>query len=118
MDHRDKEKTAFVTDLGGLWQFKVMPFGLSNAPAIFERMMETVLQGLTGKICLVYLDDVIVFGRTFQEEVENLRSVFSRLRKAGLKMSPKKCHLFQREVNFLGHVVSAERVRTDPTKIE
>lgn len=118
MDPQDKEKTAFVTGQGGLWQFKVMPFGLSNTPATFERMMETVLQGLTGKICLVYLDDVIVFGKTFEEEEKNLKEVFSRLRRAGLKMSPKKCHLFQREVNFLGHVVSAKGVTTDPTKIE
>lgn len=118
MHPQDKEKTAFVTGLGGVWQFKVMPFGLCNAPATFERMMEIVLQGLTGKICLVYIDDVIVFGKTFEEESNNLRIVFERFIKYGLKMSPKKCKIFQKEVNFLGHVVSAQGVQTDPEKIK
>lgn len=118
MAAEDKEKTAFVTGLGGLWQFKVMPFGLCNAPATFKRLMETVLEGLNGKICLVYIDDIIVYGKTFEEELSNLRQVFSRLARAGLKMSPKKCHLFQKEVKFLGHLVSSEGVRTDPEKIQ
>lgn len=118
MNPLDKTKTAFVTGLGGLWQFKVMPFGLCNAPATFERAMEVALEGLIGKICLVYLDDIIVFGKTFHEELENLKQVFTRLLQVGLKMSPKKCHLFKKEVTFLGHVVSANGVKTDPSKIE
>jgi hypothetical protein len=73
----DKEKTAFSTGQG-LWQFTVMPLGLCNTPATFERLMETVLRGLTYDSCLVYLDDVIVFGRTFQEHILNLRKVFER----------------------------------------
>lgn len=113
----DKEKTAFVTGLGGLWQFKVMPFGLCNAPATFERVMETALQGLTRKICLVYLDDIIVFGQTFEEELANVAMVFQRLGDAGLKMSPKKCNLFQKRVKFLGHIVSSEGIQTDPEKL-
>ncbi|GBN50517.1 Retrovirus-related Pol polyprotein from transposon 297 [Araneus ventricosus] len=86
----DKEKTAFTTGQG-LWQFKVMPFGLCNAPATFERLMETVLRGLTSEACLVYLDDIIIVGRTFQEHLNNIRKVFQRLQKANLKLSPKKC---------------------------
>ncbi|GBM81628.1 Retrovirus-related Pol polyprotein from transposon 297 [Araneus ventricosus] len=70
----DKEKTAFTTGQG-LWQFKVMPFGLCNAPATFERLMETVLRGLTSEACLVYLDDIIIVGRTFQEHLNNIREV-------------------------------------------
>ncbi|GBO20384.1 Retrovirus-related Pol polyprotein from transposon 297 [Araneus ventricosus] len=83
----DKEKTAFTTGQG-LWQFKVMPFGLCNAPATFEQLMETVLRGLTSEACLVYLDDIIIVGRTFQEHLNNIRKVFQRLQKANLKLSP------------------------------
>jgi hypothetical protein len=92
-----KEKTAFSTGQG-LWQFTVMPFGLCNAPATFERLMESVLRGLTYEACLVYLDDVIVIGRTFQEQLDNLRRVLQRLREAHLKLNPEKCQLFRKEV--------------------
>ncbi|GFW30421.1 retrovirus-related Pol polyprotein from transposon 17.6 [Trichonephila clavipes] len=72
----DREKTAFTSGQG-LWQFKVMPFGLCNAPATFERLMETVLKGLTFEACLIYLDDVIIGGRTFEEHLQNIRKVLS-----------------------------------------
>ncbi|GBN05574.1 Retrovirus-related Pol polyprotein from transposon 17.6 [Araneus ventricosus] len=110
----DREKTAFTTGQG-LWQFKVMPFKLCNAPATSERLMETVLRGLSS--CLVYLDDIIIVGRTFEEHLNNLRKVFQRLQKANLKLSPKKCRFFQKELAHLGHVISAQRVKTDPEKI-
>ena len=113
----DKPKTAFTTGTGGLYQFKVMPFGLCNAPATFERLMEQVLSGLSWEILLIYLDDVIVYAKTWEEELERLRRVFSRLREAKLKLNPKKCHLFKSRVNYLGHVVSREGVSTDPDKI-
>ncbi|CAB4012519.1 Retrovirus-related Pol poly from transposon, partial [Paramuricea clavata] len=107
MDPADKEKTAFSIG-GGLWHFRVMPFGLCNAPATFERLMDHVLAGLPWNICLVYLDDIIVHGRTFSEQLENLRKVFACLRKANLKLSPEKCNLFRREVKYLGHIISFE----------
>ncbi|GBM40902.1 Retrovirus-related Pol polyprotein from transposon 297 [Araneus ventricosus] len=113
----DREKTAFTTGQG-LWQFKVMSFGLCNAPATFERLMETVLRGLSSEACLVYLDDIIIVGRTFEERFNNLRKVFQRLQKANLKLSPKKCRFFQKEVTYLGHVISAKGVKTDPEKIK
>ncbi|KAI5753631.1 hypothetical protein M8J77_001985 [Diaphorina citri] len=113
----DKEKTAFSVG-SGLWHFNVLPFGLCNAPATFERLMDCILRGLTWKTCLVYLDDIIVIGKTFQEQLDNLRAVFIRLRNAHLKLSPKKCNLFRTEVQYLGHVVSTEGVSTDPKKIE
>ena len=112
----DKEKTAFSTG-SGLYQFTVMPFGLCNAPATFERLMEFVLRGLTWKTCLVYLDDVMVMGRNFREHLENLQEIFGRIRNAHLKLNPKKCLLFQKEVKFLGHVVSSDGIQTDPDKI-
>ncbi|GFW77832.1 hypothetical protein TNCV_3404071 [Trichonephila clavipes] len=101
----------------GLWQFKVMPFGLCNAPATFERLMETVLGGLSYKACLVYLDDIIIVGCSFEEHLKNIRRVLQKLKEANLKLSPSKCHLFRREVTYLGHIILAEGVRTDPDKI-
>lgn len=112
----DKEKTAFSFGQG-LWQFKVLPFGLANAPASFERLMERVLDGMQWKGALVYLDDVIVYGRTFEDELQRLEEALKRLRGANLKLSPKKCLMFQREVPFLGHVVSEAGVHTDPLKV-
>jgi hypothetical protein len=117
MDPKDQEKTAFVTRQG-LFHFKVMPFGLTNAPATFERLMEMVLRGLQWTHCQVYLDDVIVFGQTFEEALANLRLVFERFRVAHLIMKPKKCELFRKSVSFLGHIVSEEGVSCDPAKIE
>jgi hypothetical protein len=90
LDSQDKEKTAF--SLGnGLWQFTVMPFGLANAPATFERLMEQVLTGLPLNTALIYLDDVLVAGKTFLDQLSHLRSVLQRLRDAGLKLAPEKC---------------------------
>ena len=117
MDVRDEQKTAFTTGSGGLYQFTVMPFGLCNAPATFERLMERVLSGLPWEVCLAYLDHIISHAHTFDEAVARLREVFSRLRDAGLKLSPKKCHLFQQSVTFLGHIVTGEGISTAPDKV-
>lgn len=115
MEPEDKEKTAFSTCFGH-WQFKVLPFGLCNAPATFERLMEKVLKDLSWSTALVYLDDIIVHGQTFAEEMARLRALFVRLREARLKVNPKKCLLFARRVKFLGHIVSAQGVEVDPEK--
>ena len=117
MAKKDVEKTAFATPFG-LYQFKVMPFGLANAPATFERMMERVLSGLLWETCLIYLDDVIVVSKTFEEHIVRLHQVLTRLRNAKLKLSPTKCKLFRQQVEYLGHVVSKDGVGTDPKKIE
>ena len=112
----DREKTAFTTS-HGLYQFRVMPFGLCNAPGTFQRLMERVLAGLHWTSCLVYLDDIIVFSRNISDHLQKLREVLTRLQEAGLKIKPIKCFLMQRSVHYLGHVVSAEGVKTDPTKV-
>ena len=117
LDEDAKPKSAFVVP-GGLYQFEVMPFGLCNAPSTFERLMETVLTGLHWKILLIYLDDIIIFGASVEEVVDRLKIVLERLRSANLKLKPKKCHLFQKEVLYLGHVVSEAGVSTDPAKID
>ena len=106
MDSNDKEKTAFGV-AGGLWQFRVMPFGLCNAPATFERLMDHVLVGLPWTICMVYLDDIIVHGRTFDQELVNLTQVFSCIRNAGLKLAPSKCSLFRQKVKYILDILSA-----------
>ena len=92
-----------------------MPFGICNAPATFERLIESVLRVLTYEACLVYLDDVTV-GRTFQEQVNNSRRVFQRLREAHLKWNSETCQLF-RKVRYLGHI-SPPAVTTDPENLE
>ena len=100
------KETAFVTQ-GGLYEFRVMPFGLVNAPATFERLMERVLRGIAWSECLVYLDDILVFGPDFGTTLARLEKVLDRLGEAGLKLKAKKCQLFQEEIPFLGHIVSA-----------
>ena len=100
----DREKTAFATP-DGLYQFRKLSFGLTNAPACFMRAMHLILKGLCWSDCLVYLDDIIVFGRTLQEHRERLSLVLSRLTEAGLKINPKKCKLLCEQVVVLGHVV-------------
>jgi hypothetical protein len=116
MEEIDKEKTAFASKYGS-WEFNVMPFGLCNAPATFQRLMEQVLRGLQWRILALYLDDVIIFAKDLDEHFVRLEMVFERCREAGLKLKPKKCDLLKREVKFLGHVVNKEGVRTDPDKV-
>ena len=101
MKEEDMEKTAFSSHLG-LFQYNVLPFGLCNAPATFEAMMESMLSDLLWKKCLVYLDDVIVFGKTFKECLGNLELVLERILSNGLKLKPKKCNLFQKAYNISG----------------
>ena len=112
-----QEKTAFATH-SGLYEFRVMPFGLCNSPATFQRLMENVLAGLTKKSCMVYIDDVLVIGRTFQEHLGNLREVFQRLRSAGLRLKLNKCLFAGSSVVYLGFVVSREGIAPDPLKVE
>ena len=95
-----------------------MPFGLVNAPATFQRLMEVVLARLARTTCVVYLDNILVFGRNLSEHNANLKTVFERLREAGLRLKPTKCHLARQRVEFLGHVVSAAGVQTDPGKLK
>jgi len=90
----DRAKTAFSTQ-EGLFEFNVMPFGLCNVPATFQHLMDSVLAGLQWYSCIVYLDDIIIMGRTFEEHLVNLQQVFERLKQANLKLQPKKCQFLQ-----------------------
>ena len=109
-------KTAFATH-SGLFQFRVMPFGLCNTPATFERLMDRVLQGLRWSRCLVYLDDTISFGSIFDDAFVSLTLIIERLRSYGLQLKSTKCHLFQSSVPFLGHIVGRQGLECDPAKI-
>ncbi|KAH9594390.1 hypothetical protein MS3_00005796 [Schistosoma haematobium] len=93
-----------------------MPFGLTNAPATFQRLMQTVLQGLVPHQCLIYLDDIIVYGSTPEQHNANLKAVLQRIRQHNLKVKPSKCRLLQKEVLFLGHRITEDGVATDKEK--
>jgi len=116
MADQDKQKTAFSVGDLGFFECNRMPFGLTNAPATFQRLMEQTLNNLPN--VLVFIDDIVIFSATFEEHIEKLELVFERLKEAGLKLKPKKCHLFQRKVNYLGHVISEQGIETDPAKTE
>ena len=117
MDEESADKTTFITREGTFW-FRVMPFGLTGAPAKFQRWMDLVMSGLNSEEFLVYLDDIIVFSADVPSHLVRMRAVFSRLRAAGLKLKPSKCKLFRRRVGFLGHIVSEAGIETDSAKIE
>ena len=116
LEPKDKPKSAFITRKG-LFQFRVLPFGLCNAPATFERLMQTVLVGLQWDICLIYIDDVIVYGRTSEEALKNLETVLERLRKAVLNLVHRSVNLFSISVSLLEHIVSDNGIETDPERI-
>ena len=117
MDEESRDKTTFVTS-EETFRFRVMPFGLTGAPATFQRLMDVVMSGLNLEVCLVYLDDIIVYSADVETHLDRLRAVFERLQAAGLKLKPSKCRLFQIRVGFLGHIVSEDGIETDSEKIE
>ena len=113
----DNDKTAFICPRG-MYRFRTMPFGLCNAGATFQRLIDIVMTGLNMDICVVYLDDIIVYSNGLGSHLNRLVTVFERLRSAGLKLKPEKCSLFQKSVSFLGHVISDRGISTDPQKIK
>ena len=117
MEESSIPKTAFICS-EGLYEWLVMPFGLCNAPATFQRVMQNVLAGLLWTECFVYIDDVLVFGRTLAEHNYRLERVLRRMAEHGLLLKASKCKFAERKVEFLGHVVSGDGVQPDPKKVD
>lgn len=113
----DTEKTAFSVS-SGKYEFTRMPFGLKNAPATFQRVMDCILREFLGKCCLVYMDDIIVFSSSLEEHKKDLMKILNRLKEANLKIQLDKCEFFRKEVQYLGHTVSEEGVKPNTDKIE
>ena len=117
VDPADRQKTAFITR-DGLFEFLVMPFGLTAAPATFQRLMDTVLKGLLWKNVMVYLDDIIIYSENWKDHIQALDDVFRRLRAANLKASASKCALGQTEMHYLGHLVTREGILPDASNVQ
>jgi hypothetical protein len=116
VEEADRPKTAFIT-ADGLYQFNVMPFGLTNAPGTFQRMMDVMLAGLKWNSCLVYLDDILVFSKTFEEHLLRLQKVLQCISKANLKLKLSKCYFCAFSLPILGFVVSGRGISADQAKI-
>ena len=113
-----KAYTAFTCGPLGFYECETMPFGATNAPATFQRLMHDCLGDLNMNWCIVYLDDIIIFSDTKEEHLKRLEAVFQKLITAGLKLKPSKCHFFREEIEYLGHVVSGKGISTNPKKVE
>ena len=118
IEEKDKEKTAFTVGKLGFYECNTMGFGLTNAPATFQRLMEKCMGEMHLKTCLIFLDDILGFSKTFDEHIERLEAVFARLCQHNLKLKPSKCELFKTSVSWtcLGHVVSEEGISADREK--
>jgi len=117
MKTSDIQKTAFSTP-DGHYEYNRMPFGLKNAPPTFQRMMNKGLKGLIGNNCFVYIDDIIVYGKTIEDHNKNLRILFERLRQVGLKLQPDKCEYLRPELEYLGHIISERGIKPNPNRTE
>ena len=117
MDEGSKKKTAFVSHLG-LYQFKVMPFGLSNSPATFQRYVQHVLRDILWKFCLVFIDDIIIWSTTPEEHLLHLKEVLSRIDDHELRLNVEKCEFSTDKVLYLGHMVTPNGILPDKDKTE
>lgn len=117
MNPADASKTAFSVPQG-YFEFNRMPFGLKNAPATFQRTMNSVLTGLEGVHCFVYLDDIVIYSHCLSSHMKRLSLIFERLRNFNLKLQPEKCEYLRKEVAYLGHIISDEGVKPNPEKIK
>jgi len=117
MDENSQPLTAFICHLGQ-YEFLKMPFGLCNAPAIYQRLMSSMLQGMLWEECLVYLDDICLMSATVEQHLERLERLFQRLTAAGILLKPSKCHLLQRSIKLLGHVIDRDGTRPIGAKVK
>jgi hypothetical protein len=113
----DEHKTAFKTHHDH-WEFRVMPFGLTNAPATFQALMNTIFQSILRHGVLVFVDDILISSKTLQDHVQHLQQVFNILEQHNLYLKKSKCSFAQQSLEYLGHIISAEDVATDPHKTQ
>ena len=111
IEPRDRPKSAFVCH-AGLFEFNVMPFGLSSAPSVFLELMNKVLGTSLNKHTIAYLDDIIIYSESFEKHLEHLNDIFDKLQKAGLKLKMSKCNFLMKEVHYLGHILSEKGITT------
>ncbi len=116
MNENSKDKTAFITP-DGLFQFKVLPFGLANSPAVFQRLIDSVLGRLKWTIALVYMDDVICFSKNFDDHMSHLETILAAISKAGLVLQSTKCSFGFSKLKYLGHIISKDGIEVDPEKV-
>ena len=116
MAPQDREKTAFCTRTQ-LLEFNVLPFGICSAPSLFQRAISKVLHGVEGKFAVAYLDDILVFSRTYEEHLKHIEDVFNRLGAANFSLNKSKCHFVKAEIDYLGHVISSNGIRPNPEKV-
>ena len=117
MEHKSKPMTAFHTP-SGAYHFNRMPFGLSNAPATWNRTISQILRRQIGKSAYIYLDDACVYGETFTEHLANVEEILYELKEAGVQIGLEKCNFARSSVKYLGHVISNEGTRPDPGNLE
>lgn len=118
VEEEHKPRTAFSVGSLGLYQYERMPFGLTNAPATYQRLMEELFGDINHKECVIFLDDIVVYAPTFEEHLKRLKHVFEKIKDSGMLLSPKKCHFCRKQTKYLGHVISADGVETDPDKTD
>ncbi|KAL6417073.1 hypothetical protein ACFW04_013013 [Cataglyphis niger] len=117
LESKSRPITAFTIPGRGLYQFKVMPFGLHSAPATFQRLLDKIISPALEPNVFVYLDDIIIISKTFDDHLRLLTEVFRRLRDARLRLNPEKCKFCVNQLKYLGHVVDRKGIRTDPEKV-
>lgn len=116
LNEEDRKKTAFSVN-NGKYEFCRLPFGLKNAPSIFQRAIDDVLREEIGKICHVYIDDVIIFSSTADQHLKDIEKILQLLTNANMRISSKKSKFFRKEVEFLGFIVNGNGIQTCPNKV-
>ena len=116
LDNESKVKTAFITPFGK-YKFNAVPFRLAQAPAYFQQLISIVLQDCSNFL-MAYLDDIIIFSHNEQEHLKHIKIIFKKLKKVGLKLKESKCNFFKKEIHYLGHLISVNRIQPLPKKLD